>query len=153
MQTFEKPKSMYPGKNAPWFVALILLICVSITIIEHVFILHLGAQREWRWLLILLVPATISLCVLPLTSNRVELYDDHLDIVYALSRTTLPYQSIRSAQPTRTLLAAPANSLDRIQISDASGNIYVISTRDNKALINELEKQCPHIQRAEKNKN
>ena len=101
-----------------------------------------GPSSPWGWLALLPVPAFVALAVLPVRSNRVELYEDRLVIVYAGTRSAIPYAHVRGVRRTRTLLAGTANSLDRVYIEAPYDGNAIVSVRDNDALVAELERRC-----------
>lgn len=96
----------------------------------------------WRWFVLLLIPAFAALAAMPVRSNRVELYGDHLVIVHAGTHSVIPYNHVRGARRTRTLLAGTANSLDRVCIEAPYDGDAIDSVTDNDALVAELEHRC-----------
>lgn len=68
-----------------------------------------GPSSPWGWLALLPVPAFAALAALPVRSNRVELWADRLVIVYAGTRSAIPYAHVRGVRRTRTLWAGTAN--------------------------------------------
>ena len=101
-----------------------------------------GPSFPWSWLVLLFVPVFVALAVLPIRSNRIELYDDRFVIVYAGTRSAIPYAHVRGVRRTRTLLAGTANSLDRVYIEAPYDGDAIVSVRDNDALVAELERRC-----------
>ena len=53
-------------------------------------------------------PALVALAALPVRSNRVELYGDRLVVVYAGTRSAIPYAHVRGVRRTRSLWAGTA---------------------------------------------
>lgn len=101
-----------------------------------------GPSSPWGWLALLPVPAFVALAVLPVRSNRVELYEDRLVVVYAGTRSAIPYAHVRGACRTRSLWAGTANSLDRVLIEAPWDGDAIVSVKDNDALVDELERRC-----------
>lgn len=140
-----KPDRIYPGKNAPWFIVLMLAVAAVAIWLSLAMLEQFWNYQPWCWLWLLLIPTALVICILPLASNRVELYSDHLEIVYALTRTKLPYSAVRSVHPTHTLLAGTANSLNRVLISDTYGTNYIVATKNKHSFITELTQCCPNL--------
>ena len=87
----------------------------------------------------------MALAALPVRSNRLELYGDRLVVVYAGTRSVIPYahvRSVRSVRRTRTLWAGTANSLDRVYIEAPYDGDAIVSVTDNDALVAELGHRC-----------
>ena len=63
---------------------------------------------------------------------------------------TYDISSIQSVSPTRTLLSAPALSLDRLKLTMKGGETVVISPKDKDGLIRELLNVNPEIKIVEK---
>lgn len=59
--------------------------------------------------------------------------------------STYDISSIQSIFPTRTLLSAPALSLDRLKLKLKSGEIVVISPKDKQRFIKKLVSMNPEI--------
>ena len=77
--------------------------------------------------------------------GRLELYGDRLVVVYAGTRSVIPYahvRSVRSVRRTRTLWAGTANSLDRVYIEAPYDGDAIVSVTDNDALVAELGHRC-----------
>ena len=72
----------------------------------------------------------------------VELYGDRLVVVYAGTRSSIPYARVRGVSRTRTLWAGTANSLDRVYIEAPQDGDAIVSVADNDALVAELERRC-----------
>lgn len=101
-----------------------------------------GPSSPWGWLALLPVPAFAALAALPVRSNRVELWADRLVIVYAGTRSVIPYAHVRGVRRTRTLWAGTANSLDRVYIEAPYDGDAIVSVTDNDALVAELGRRC-----------
>lgn len=139
-----QPERVFPGKNAPWFIAVIALAAGGISAWCVTRFLSASALTSWppSWLMLLPIPLVVAMAVVPIRINRVELYADRLVIVYAGTHSTIPYSHVRSVRRTRSLWAGTANSLDRVCIEAPFDGDALVSVRDNDSLVAELERRC-----------
>ena len=137
-----RPERVLPGRTDPWFIAVMTIVAGGLSVGCVACFAGAGPSSPWGWLALLPVPAFVALAVLPVRSNRVELYEDRLVIVYAGTRSAIPYAHVRGVRRTRTLLAGTANSLDRVYIEAPYDGNAIVSVRDNDALVAELERRC-----------
>lgn len=137
-----RPELVLPGRSDPWFIAVLVVVAGGLSVGFIACFASAGPSSPWGWLVLLLVPALVALAVLPVRSNRVELYEDHLVVVYAGTRSAIPYAHVRGVRRTKTLLAGTANSLDRVFIEAPYDGDAIVSVTDNDALVAELERRC-----------
>ena len=138
----ERPERVLPGRSDPWFIAVMVIVAGSLSAACIACFLSLSPSSPWGWLVLLPVPAFVALAALPVRSNRVELYGDRLVVVYAGTRSSIPYAHVRGVRRTRTLLAGTANSLDRVYIEAPQDGDAIVSVTDNDALVVELQRRC-----------
>lgn len=140
----QKPERAFPGKSAPWLIAIMVLVAGGLSAGCLACFLFVLPTTAWppNWLVLLPIPFIIALTALPVRSNRVELYADHLVIVYAGMYTAIPYDHIRGVRRTRTLWAGTANSLDRVLIEASYDGDAIVSAKDNDSLVAELKRRC-----------
>lgn len=67
---------------------------------------------------------------------------DRLVVVYAGTRSVIPYAHVRGVLRTRTLWAGTANSLDRVYIEAPYDGDVIVSVTDNDALVAKLGRRC-----------
>lgn len=137
-----RPDRVFPGRNDPWFIAVMAVVAGGLAAGCVACFVATGPSFPWSWLVLLFVPVFVALAALPIRSNRIELYDDRFVIVYAGTRSAIPYAHVRGVRRTRTLLAGTANSLDRVYIEAPYDGDAIVSVRDNDALVAELERRC-----------
>lgn len=138
----ERPEMVLPGRSDPWFIAVMVIVAGGLSAACVACFAGAGPSSPWGWLALLPVPALVALAALPVRSNRVELYGDCLVVVYAGTRSAIPYAHVRGVRRTRTLLAGTANSLDRVYIEAPYDGDAIVSVTDNDALVDELERRC-----------
>lgn len=138
----ERPELVFPGRSDPWFIAVMAVVAGGLSAGLVACFVASGPSSPWGWLALLPVPALVALAALPVRSNRVELWSDRLVVVYAGTRSTIPYAHVRGTRRTRTLLAGTANSLDRVYIEAPYDGDAIVSVADNDALVAELERRC-----------
>ena len=137
-----RPERVLPGRTDPWFIAVMTIVAGGLSVGCVACFAGAGPSSPWGWLALLPVPAFVALAILPVRSNRVELYGDRLDVVYAGTRSSIPYARVRGVSRTRTLWAGTANSLDRVYIEAPQDGDAIVSVADNDALVAELERRC-----------
>lgn len=87
----------------------------------------------------------IGLVTWVLLSTRYTITTDHLAIRCAFVTFRIPLQSITKVRPTRTVLSAPALSLDRLEVTHDAG-IAVISPAHAERFLAELRARCPRAE-------
>ena len=136
------PEKVLPGKTAAWFLAACV---VSVACIVVAVALQL-VTHEALHAPLLIIPAFVALVCLPsVFRNRVELYPDHLDVVYGFSRISIPYDQVvgvRRVQGRMKVVASPANSFDRVLVEAPMAGDAMISVQDPDLLIAELKNRC-----------
>ena len=137
-----RPELVFPGMTDPWFIAVMAVVAGGLSVGCVACFVNAGPSSPWGWLALLPVPAFAALAALPVRSNRVELYRDRLVVVYAGTRSSIPYAHVRGVRRTRTLWAGTANSLDRVFIEAPYDGDAIVSVTDNDALVAELERRC-----------
>jgi uncharacterized membrane protein YdbT with pleckstrin-like domain len=75
-------------------------------------------------------------------TTRYTLTDEHLEIRITSAVSRIPLAAIRRVRPTRTVLSAPALSLDRLEITH-DGGIAVISPNKRELFLAEIRARCP----------
>ena len=138
----ERPERVFPGRTDPWFIAAMVIVAGGLSAACIACFLSSSPALLWGWLALLPIPALVALAALPVRSNRLELYGDRLVVVYARTRSVIPYAHVRGVRRTRTLWAGTANSLDRIYIEAPYDGDAIVSVRDNDALVAELGRRC-----------
>ena len=138
----ERPERVFPGRTDPWFIAAMVIVAGGLSAACIACFLSSSPALLWGWLALLPIPALVALAALPVRSNRLELYGDRLVVVYAGTRSVIPYAHVRGVRRTRTLWAGTANSLDRVYIEAPYDGDAIVSVRDNDALVAELGRRC-----------
>lgn len=138
----ERPERVLPGRSDPWFIAVMVIVAGGLSAACIACFAGASPSSPWGWLALLPVPALVALAALPVRSNRVELYDDRLVVVYAGTRSAIPYAHVRGVRRTRSLWAGTANSLDRVYIEAPWDGDAIVAVKDNNTLVAELERRC-----------
>ena len=134
----ERPERVFPGRTDPWFIAAMVIVAGGLSAACIACFLSSSPALQWGWLALLPIPVLVALAALPVRSNRLELYGDRLVVVYAGTRSVIPYAHVRGVRRTRTLWAGTANSLDRVYIEAPYDGDAIVSVTDNDALVAEL---------------
>jgi hypothetical protein len=86
----------------------------------------------------------ISLVYL-MVSIKYEINESQLIIHQAMGKMVIDINTIKSIEPTHTILSAPASSLDRLRISYNKYDDVVISPRRKEEFIRQLHSINPNI--------
>lgn len=96
----ERPERVFPGRTDPWFIAAMVIVAGGLSAACIACFLSSSPALLWGWLALLPVPALVALAALPVRSNRLELYGDRLVVVYAGTRSVIPYAHVRGVRRT-----------------------------------------------------
>jgi len=129
---------VFRSKIDLWLIILLLAVVLSIT-------LHLFWKFDW---INLIIDIPVILLFYDMLRNTKYVIDGNKLIIKGgfLLCSTYEISSIRSIVPTRTLLSAPAMSLDRMKIDLKGGDSVVISPLKKHEFIAELLKVNPQIE-------
>lgn len=72
---------------------------------------------------------------------------EDLVVRFGAIRSRIPYRSIRGVRPTRSILASPALSMDRLGIDTGAKLGPMISPADRDGFLTELASRALHLQR------
>ena len=79
------------------------------------------------------------------SATHYELAERDLLVCSGPLRWRVPLAQIRSVVPSRSLVSAPALSLDRLRIDYGQASSILISPRDRLRFLLELQRRCPGI--------
>ena len=129
---------VFHSKIDSWLITLLFAVVLSIT---------LPLFWKFNWVN-LVIDISIILLFYDLFRNTKYVIDDHRLIVKGgfLLCSTYDILSIRSILPTRTLLSAPALSMDRMKIELRGGDVVVVSPSRKREFVEELLKVNPGIE-------
>ena len=137
----QQPDKVFAGKTDPWFIGIMACVVVLMAALGVAWF-QVVSWVPWRYLAPLPALAGLAMAILPVRSNRVELFDDRLVVVYALAHASIYYSHIRSVRRTRSLWAGTANSLDRVYIEAPIDGDAIVAVKDNDELVAELVRRC-----------
>lgn len=80
-----------------------------------------------------------------MVSIKYEINESQLIIHQAMGKMVIDINTIKSIEPTHTILSAPASSLDRLRISYNKYDDVVISPRRKEEFIRQLHSINPNI--------
>ena len=129
-------KTVYPTKVS---ITLILIICLIMGCI----LISLAVSSKWIpfFIDLLLYVSVVYLMV----SIKYEINESQLIIHQAMGKMVIDINTIKSIEPTHTILSAPASSLDRLRISYNKYDDVVISPRRKEEFIRQLQSINPNI--------
>lgn len=134
-------KTVYSTK-----VSITLILIISL--IMGCILISLAVSSKW-------IPFFINLLlyvsvVYLMASIKYEINDSQLIIHQAMGKMVIDINTIKSIEPTHTILSAPASSLDRLRISYNKYDDVVISPRRKEEFIQHLLSINPQIELVEK---
>ena len=129
-------KTVYPTK-----VSITLILIISI--IMGCILISLAVSSKWIPFFIDLL-LYVSLVYL-MVSIKYEINESQLIIHQAMGKMVIDINTIKSIEPTHTVLSAPASSLDRLRISYNKYDDVVISPRRKEEFIRQLQTINPNI--------
>lgn len=97
------------------------------------------------WLTVLLLGGLYAAMVLPI---GYELHPAHLVVRFGLVRQRVQYADIREVRPSRSIVASPALSLDRLEIRRGPHLPLLIAPHDRERFLVDLQRVAPHLSRA-----
>jgi hypothetical protein len=125
-----------------WF-WLVLLGAICVRLLWPVPAHLRGGEVPWSNLLLPLL--LVGLHVALVRTIRYDVDDAALTVRSLWMTSVVPLQSISKLRRTRTLLAAPAMSLDRIEVVASKGPYCVISPSDKAAFVRAIRARVPHV--------
>ena len=129
-------KTVYPTK-----VSITLILIISS--IMGCILISLAVSSKWIPFFIDLL-LYVSLVYL-MVSIKYEINESQLIIHQAMGKIIIDINTIKSIEPTHTILSAPASSLDRLRISYNKYDDVVISPRRKEEFIRQLQTINPNI--------
>ena len=129
-------KTVYPTK-----VSITLILIISL--IMGCILISLAVSSKWIPFFIDLL-LYVSLVYL-MVSIKYEINESQLIIHQAMGKMVIDINTIKSIEPTHTVLSAPASSLDRLCISYNKYDDVVISPRRKEEFIRQLHSINPNI--------
>lgn len=129
-------KTVYPTK-----VSITLILIISL--IMGCILISLAVSSKWIPFFIDLL-LYISLVYL-MVSIKYEINESQLIIHQAMGKMVIDINTVKSIEPTHTILSAPASSLDRLRISYNKYDDVVISPRRKEEFIRQLQTINPNI--------
>ncbi len=129
-------KTVYPTK-----VSITLILIISI--IMGCILISLAVSSKWIpfFIDLLLYVSVVYLMV----SIKYEINESQLIIHQAMGKMVIDINTIKSIEPTHTILSAPASSLDRLRINYNKYDDIVISPRRKEEFIRQLQSINPNI--------
>lgn len=103
-------------------------------------------QEGFSWSAIIFLLLPIAFVVYVFASIKYTIVDDHLEVSDGiLIRTAIPIQNIKRIKKTRSVLSAPAASLDRIEITYNDNDYVIISPKHRIQFLQHLTSINPNI--------
>ena len=103
-----------------------------------------------KWIAFFIDLLVYAILLYLMLSIKYEINDSQLIIHQAMGKMIIDINTIKSIEPTHTILSAPASSLDRLRISYNKFDDVVISPRRKEEFIQHLLSINPQIELVEK---
>ena len=129
-------KTVYPTKVSVTLV-LIISIIVGCTLVPLII--------NSKWILFFIDLLVYAILLYLMLSIKYEINDSQLIIHQTMGKMIIDINTIKSIEPTHTILSAPASSLDRLRISYNKYDEVVISPRRKEEFIRQLQSINPQI--------
>ena len=129
-------KTVYPTK-----VSITLILIISL--IMGCILISLAVSSKWIPFFIDLL-LYISLVYL-MVSIKYEINESQLIIHQAMGKMVIDINTIKSIEPTHTIVSSPAASLDRLRINYNKYDEVIVSPRRKEEFIRQLQTINPNI--------
>ena len=129
-------KTVYPTK-----VSVTLVLIISIIMGCILYLLEAGSKWIPFFIDLLLYAAILYMIV----GIKYEINESQLIVRQPIGKIVIDISTIKSIEPTHTILSAPAGSLDRLRISYNKYDDVVISPRRKEDFIRQLQSINPQI--------
>jgi hypothetical protein len=132
---------VFPSRIDAWLAAVVLLAVLSPLAVVAVQGAGSGAGQALVWAMALLPLLVGGLLLLPC---RYTLAGDHLQIRCGLIRQRIAYRDITGIAPSRSILSAPALSLQRVKVSYRRGRglgFQLVSPRERERFMRALQQR------------
>lgn len=136
--------STFQSKYDTW---LIVLMAAAVALEARALVAIWNGSASWMVGAITSLPLAISTLFIlwTLLGTRYVVTADRLRIVCGPMRWTIPLASIQAVQPSRSVIAGPAWSLDRLRI-EARDQELLISPKDQAGFLAALHQSDPNLQ-------
>lgn len=129
---------IYKSKIDTWL--LIVVIGASSAMIYAIYTLVMQGDIRENGLLLLLLSVSVILFVHTFATTYYQIEQNKLFIHSGVFNWAIPLNEIKSVKQTRSLLSAPALSLDRLLIVHEKGEI-MISPKNKARFLKEIEEK------------
>lgn len=100
----------------------------------------------FSWLALVLDVVIVGIVGMVGVNTKYTLYNDgRLDVVCGFLPSRFDVKNAVSVRPTRSILSAPATSLDRLEVKFKKGQPLVVSPRDKQGFVAALKAVNPGI--------
>lgn len=127
-----------------WWVGALIVAVPAISLVTAI-LLQLSGDTGAAivgWLTLAGIGVLYALVVWPI---EYVLEANDLVVRFGVMRSRIPYRSIRGVSPTRSVLASPALSMDRLAIDTGGKLAPMISPADRDGFLAELASRTPHL--------
>lgn len=127
-----------------WWMGILLVIFPVLSLSTTVYFAINGSMEDAIWMLIsFLTFALIYIALVFPLEYRIE--EDILVIRYGFVKSKIEYDKIKSVKATRSLLSAPALSLDRLAIDCGDAFPVLVSPKSKIDFLKDLSTKTPHL--------
>jgi hypothetical protein len=141
----DEPDTRYRSR-VDWWLGL-LIVAVPATSVVAALALHADDQHGEALIAWAVLAGVLVLYAALVWPVEYVLERETLVIRFGVIRSRVPYHSIRSVRPSRSLLAAPALSIHRMAIDRGTALPVKISPADASGFLDDLAGRAPHLVR------
>ncbi len=143
--TLEAPPAVYEAKRDLWLVVVLWGSNLAM-LWSAAELWRSGEPLALRLGFALVLVAVTFVVIWILYGTRYLLAGDELVAVCGPFRTVVPLAAIEEVAPSRSPLAGPAPSLDRLEIRQTGGGLgLLVSPADKEAFLSDLKLRCPQL--------
>lgn len=138
-------ESRYPSKRDLWIIGVILA-TVTVLVVAALDLISAPIIPFMKYALVSMCLASAVLSIWILLGTSYTLASDRLIARCGPFTTTVSLEAIEGVSPSRSPLASPACSLDRLHIRHrGSSSGLLVSPIDKRAFLESLVARCPNL--------
>lgn len=138
----------YYSKKDLWLVLIVMSAFLIPLIIGIYNLIAANANRRLGWQLLIIGALIVSLILIVAYPLYYQITPSTLIVKSGLTRWEIPLSSIEEVRPSRSSLASPAWSLDRLSITyvnDGTKKSILVSPEDKTAFLAQIAQSAPQL--------
>ena len=145
MSPLEAPPTVYEAKRDRWLVVVIWVANLAM-LAAAAEIWRSDQSLGFRLVFALVMVSVTFFSIWLIYGTRYALTDENLVAFCGPFRTVVPLAAIEEVRPSRSPLASPAPSLDRIEVRHSGRALgLLVSPLDKEGFLADLKLRCPQL--------